>query len=72
MGKKTENDIVFLNGNAQNNVVLEMTEPDNNKQIAVQKDINKNVSDFLLISGLARVFFVIFIRDFYLQDVVWL
>ena len=56
MGKKTENDIVFLNGNAQKNVVLEMTEPDNNKQIAVQKDINKNVSDFLLISELARVF----------------
>ena len=56
MGKKTENDIVFLNRNAQKNVVLEMTEPDNNKQIAVQKDINKNVSDFLLISELARVF----------------
>ena len=64
MGKKTENDIVFLNGNAQRNVVLEMTEPDNNKQIAVQKDINKNVSDFLLISELARVFFIL-IRSFY-------
>ena len=45
MGKKKENDMVFLNGNAKKDVVLEMTEP-NDKQIAAKKDINKNVSHF--------------------------